>query len=657
MRLTAITATAHPDGSQIDLAWTLPEDAPFPQVRVVRRPDNYPEAADDGVVVPHDPGTTTAADLHLAGERTYYYTLFPFAGDPPVFDPDPHNRVSATAISPYDFAGQLYALLPSIYRRLDTRTFDGLPGGQLRRFLDLPGGELDRLYSLTRTALGLTDVDAVDGTLLPLLAQWIGWPNDAGLPLSGQRNEIRRAPRLYETVGAVPTLDATVARIGDVVSRTKEFVHNVARSNRPERLNLWSAPVSDGTATGEPALVSVNFAYDGRPAAVPEADGSVLFFFHTLRAHGWDIWAKRYTADGKWLASEPVVDRPGIDKHPAAARQGDKLRLFWQSAGADGRWHLQTAVRSGGTWSAPEVLFNDPVPERRMPAAAADNTGGVWLFWLERVAGSWQVRYSRHDGTRWQPDPPATLPLDGGQPTRVDDDLFLLFHPTHPSQRLWLFWARHDPGGPAGQTRWNVAYRSKQGLDPNVADWSPVTALPRAGDGYHDRQPAALASGADLELYRTSTQHGGWSVHQNRLSGTTWGSTRQVSSGAYTDSGPLAVPTGTGTLLVFRSNRSLPHAGTPSGESQTLDSRYAGTTAVLTGAAAKLGLRGSFSDVLTYTYDTGRRDTDLAARDTVGLYLGQRRDGPPVTGDTTIRLAGELADFVPVTTRTVFIKP
>ena len=75
--------------------------------------------------------------------------------------------------------------------------------------------------------------------------------------------------------------------------------------------------------------MSVNFAHDGRPAVVGEADGSSLLLYHTYRRHGWDIWSKRL-AGGEWRSSEPVVDRPGIDKHPTAAGQGDRLWLFWQ---------------------------------------------------------------------------------------------------------------------------------------------------------------------------------------------------------------------------------------------------------------------------------------------------------------------------------------
>ncbi len=559
MRLTDLAAVAHSDGNRIDISWTAPDEVAG--VRVVRRTGTHPVDPDDGVVVAQVSGSSSASDTGLQGETMYYYTLFPFDGAPPVYDPDPHNRVSAMAIAPYGFAGLLYSALPAIYRRYDADRLPapgtGLPSdqdkGELRRFLDLPGGELDRLYSLARAALGFTDLDRADGRLLPLLAGWIGWQTNYGLPISVQRNEIRSAPSIYQTIGGVPELDSTVTRITGWPSRTKEFVHNVARTNQPERLNLWTALRDTSGVFSEPVLASVNFAYDGRPAAIRETDGSALFVYHTRRREGWDIWAKRYAA-GAWEPSEPLVDRPGIDKHPSVALVGDRLWMFWQGydpaqAESDRFWRIWFVTRDGAAFSAPAV-FGDAGTERRMPTAVADGSGGLWLFWLEQVGGSWQLRYNRHDGTDWQLATPQTMPLDAGQPPRVEDDLFVLFHSASASQPLWIFWARHEPG----QTRWSVVYRIKQGLDPAVADWSPIRPLPKAGaDGYHDRQPAVLqTAGGDLEVYVSSTRNGGWTIVRTTLAvgPLTWSGAEQVVGGPYARRAPLAVNTDEGTLLM-----------------------------------------------------------------------------------------------------------
>ncbi len=665
-RLLDIVATGHPDGNRIDLAWTVPPGAP-PGVRVVRNTGSHPSTPDDGAVVAHALGSTSVTDLGtggngLAGERVYYYTLFPFTGDPAVYDPDPHNRTSAMAVSPYGFAEQLYGLLPSIYRRYDAERTPAIrPGdpagqvlGQLRGFLDLPGGELDRLYSLLRSALSLTDLDRVDGNLLPLLADWIGWPTDFGRSVGAQRNEIRFAPHLYQTVGTVPTVDATVARLTGWANRTKEFVHNVACSNQPERLNLWSSLRDTGGNWSAPALASVNFAADGRPAVVRDTDGALLFFFHTNRSHGSDIWSKRFTA-GAWEASRPVIDRPGVDANPTAAVQGGTLRLFWQSF--DTQWRISSATRAGGGWSQP-ATFGDPATQRRAPAAVPDNAGGTWLFWLEKLAGVWQVRYNRHDGTTWQLANPATFPLDAGALPRAEDDLFVLFHPANATQRLWVFWSRHEPGGPAGQTRWTTFYRIKAGLDPNVSDWSTVRQVPKAGTGgYHDRLAVALPSGTNVEAFWSTTQNGGWSVTRNTVNASTfgWGTNQQLTTGPYTRRAPAAVDTGSGVLLVYRANDSILRPSTVFGATSTLDHGYAGTTTVDTGAAAKLAARGEYEDFLTYSYDTGRTNDDRIARDAVGLFLTATTNDDAAIAAGVTRLAGALPDFMPVTARPVFI--
>ncbi|MEI9971359.1 MAG: hypothetical protein WDO73_04485 [Ignavibacteriota bacterium] len=102
--------------------------------------------------------------MNLESETAYYYALFPYHSNPPVYEPDSHNRVSTVATGPYDFAGQMYALLPALYHRYDEARGPNPDSrlappdrlhGQLRRFLDLPGSQFDQIYSLARAALQL----------------------------------------------------------------------------------------------------------------------------------------------------------------------------------------------------------------------------------------------------------------------------------------------------------------------------------------------------------------------------------------------------------------------------------------------------------------------------------------------------------------------
>ena len=124
------------------------------------------------------------------------------------------------ATSPLGLAGQMYPLLPLIYRRYDTvlpptrRADVGVEDrdrGALRRFLDLPGGQLDQLYSLTRAVLDLSTWTV-----------WTGAPAAAGgldrletdycLPLepSATRSAMRRSSTRRSASSLV---EATVARI------------------------------------------------------------------------------------------------------------------------------------------------------------------------------------------------------------------------------------------------------------------------------------------------------------------------------------------------------------------------------------------------------------------------------------------------------------
>jgi hypothetical protein len=676
MRLRNITAQAHAAGNRIDLAWTNPDPVNFPGVRVVRRTGTHPLNENDGVIVADDLGLLSASDTGLNGETVYYYSLFPFKPGPPKqFEGDLHNRASAIATGPYDFAGRMYALLPALYHRYDeaqgpTSDTAVAPAdrlkGQLRRFLDLPGSQLDQIYSLARAALEFHNLDRVEGSLLPLLAQWIGWNTDYGLEIGAQRSELRFAPSIYETVGLIPTVEATVKRVSNWESRTKEFVHNVARTNQPERLNLWSMLRPPAGSFGVPSLASLNFVYEGRPTAVREADGSLSFFYQTYRRHGWDIWTKQFVA-GQWQPSSPVVDQPGLDTHPIAAMQGAVLWLFWESCDPSepvgGRkWRLNFSTRTGGTWSAPAV-FSDAATERRSPAAAVDDAGGLWLFWLERTTSGWAVRYNRHDGTNWLPAP-VDFPADAGVDPRVESDLYLMFHPTSATQRLWLFWARHDPGGPPGQSRWTIAYRIKQSTNPATSDWSVVRTLPKVAPDNHDREPSPLiAPGGNIELFWSSSRNGGWTLFHATLDigAFNWSAPQQLAGTPFSNRAPLAVDTGAGVLLAFRSNQSLLYSSAVYGATQTLDARYGGATTADTRNAAKIALQGKLDDFQTYTYDAGesgvRSNEDRIARDTIGLFLTPDTADPARIHEIVSKLANVLAGFMPATERAVFITP
>jgi len=728
MRLQHITATPHPAGNRIDLRWEYPETAVFTGVRLVRRAGTHPTAPDDGAAVPvaqvelhiqRQPDGATevlrfvgadvpiedagdewrithggrlyvvqkqahrlrifgfAEDRELKAETVYYYMLFPETGDssqPYVFDR--HNRVAALVTGRYSMAGQMYDLLPAIYHRYDTRLPATIPDdmapedterGQLRRFLDLPGGQLDEIYSFAKALLNVYDLDQADGAMLPLLAQWIGWATDYRLDIADQRRELRYAPYLYPTIGLIPTLEATVKRLLGWESRTKEFVHNVFCSNTPERLNLWLRQRSSTGAWSQPTKpLSLNFAYEGRPAAVQDSDVTLWLFFHTLRQGRWEIWYKTYRAGQDWAPSQPLVKNQPIVKYPTAALQGTTLWLFWLSYDEQGRrWQLYCRTREEKKdWSHAQ-LFEAAAGDTRTPCAVADNDGGLWLFWIEQAAGRWQVRYQRHNGAKWEPESAATLPLGDGKDPKVkddlvEDDLFVLFHPYNAELPLWVFWARREPIGKPGQTRWRVAYRVKQKV---TDDWSETRTLPPLTWEDDDREPAALAcKDGTVEVFWSSTRAGSWSVWHTLLDSAAGepGTAERITGNPYSQRSPLPIAAPAETLLVYRSNESLSYASDNYTATRTLDMRYAGCTTVDTRNLTKTrALRGRFEDFQTYVFDTGpggaRTKDNRYARDTVGSYLTPNIEDPARVERNVKRLENVLRTFIPTQVRHVSI--
>lgn len=759
MRLEAIEVTPHSAGNRIHLTWRNPDPVAFPGVRVVRRVGTYPTSPQpgsprEGLVVadvhPASPQTVSLdetgryhlVDDHLQGETVYYYAFFPYRDDPPQYQIDQHNRAAAMATAPYDLAGQMYSLLPAIYHRYDTaRSPTGLAGmaeadqqrGQLRRFLDLPGGQLDQLYSFARALLDLYNLGRVDGRLLPLLAEWIGWQTDYRLEIDTQRNEIRNAPAIYRTIGLIPTVEATVKRISGWESRAKEFVHNVFAANRPERLNLWSRRHSSGGDWTQPmAPLSLDFAYEGRPALVQDAAGTVWCFYHTLNKKWWNIWYKQLSTFGvassfqselaeglvstdlqqafaeagfalsqratvdqqapgwtirdsvndevygvlpgttqlnvhRWTPSQPLIERKRFDRHPATARQDERLWVFWDSYDVDSqRWRIDYRTHSDGEWSSSHI-FGDDETARRSPAVVVDQAGRLWLFWLERTAAGarWQLRYNRYPGGVEMLAPGGSFVLPDSTDPGGYSDLFVLFHPTAASQRLWLFWAQPQPIAQPGQTRWTVLYRVKQGLDPAATDWSAVRTLPKADPDRHDREPAVVVTDTgDLDVFWSANRDGGWSIWQRSLAiadpnAHVWGPAQGITEPPYSQRHPLPFSVDDERLLLYRSNQSLTYSSQVYQATETFDGRYAGSTTVHTRNAAKIALGGAFGDFQTYTYDIGRlgqrSNEDWYSRDTLGLYLTPDTVDADSVAQGITRIDRVLDEFMPITDRAVFI--
>ncbi len=625
------------------------------------------------------PLSTFVADRELKGETTYYYTLFPHHNDPPDYHVDSHNRIAALATAPYDLAGQMFNQLPGVYHRYDTVLAAGniVPAadrqkGQLRRFLDLPGEQLDQIYSFAGALPDLTNLDKIDGRLLSLLAQWIGWQTDFRQEFDNQRNEIRDAPSIYQTIGIVPTVEATVKRILGWESRVKEFVHNVCLTNRPEQLNLWIRHRNEANEWPEPTNpLSLDFAYEGRPALVNDNNGTYWLFYQTLKDEQWDIWYKTWTgsetdswaAPDLWQPSQPLTQYGDHDRHPAAAAWDGALWVFWDAYDkADRTWRVDYRIYRNNNWSATLTLAaeGETPTERKSPAVVADpDNNQLWLFWLERAQGNaaWQLEYQRYDDpSAMTLSPDSSLTLNNGAEFGLEQDLFLLFHDQDAAQPLWLFWAYQETTG----GRWHVAYRVKTSLDPTASDWDVVRPLPKDGPPpYDDREPAAILITADtLDLFWSSNQGGNWSIRQRNLAGGshTWGTAEQITSPPYSQRTPFPLAE---DAIIYRSNRSLTYSSSIYRATETVDHRYAGSTTVDAGNEPKRALWGQFDDFQTYIYDAGENqqpdDQDWYARDTVGIYLTPDTDNSTLILHNQNLIKDAIKQFLPIQVRPVFI--
>lgn len=198
--------------------------------------------------------------FRLEDRTAYYYELDD--GTVPSGEAVANYRAVAPAGGVHGANRRIYDLLPEVYKRHDVRVLpeafalSGVPeasrsGGQLRRFVDMFGTTVDAMRSSADRLLDLHDGHDTEARFLPGLSSWIGWERTDRAAIPAQRNELLSATRLFDVVGSVPALRATVTQQTGWSSQVAEFHQHIWRSNEPaQRLVQGFEEVSPGTWLG-----------------------------------------------------------------------------------------------------------------------------------------------------------------------------------------------------------------------------------------------------------------------------------------------------------------------------------------------------------------------------------------------------------------------
>lgn len=634
-------------------------------------------------------GVTRVQDTGLGAGKTYYYTLFPYKGTPPEYVTGTANRASALCTGSVDFAGRMYRSLPVIYHRYDTR----LPGekeavragmvetdkkrGQLRRFLDIPGSMLDQFNTFAASVMDAHDIERVDGALLPLLGNWLGWDIFFNKELAGKRNELRHAPSIMQGIGLVPTLETVVRLVTGWDNRVREFVHNIFLSNDPDKLNLWKARKdSTGKWHEDSEVFSLDYAFEGRNAVVTDGNGVTWLFYHTRRSGHWDIWYKTYHEDSQWSPSQPLTVGPPIDKHPTAVIRNGVVTVYWNCFDKEtGKWSILSRENTNGQWTETKT-FSHGLPdgaERKSPRAVVDGSGGMLLFWQEKsnqgVSGTkWVWKYNRYSGTSWELDAALPVPADSGANPRIGDDLFVFTRLSGGTRRICFCWSRRKILSTGGRGGSEIALREKTGTGMTTG-WGAVRAVPHAPSSFHyrDTEPAAIAeSDGSVHLFWSSDRSGGktlWTMDIADMSGTSAAldiaDAKQVLQSDYSQRWPLPYKDGGDLILVYRSDRGIAYQGAQYRDFEETDYLTTGSMSLETRNQPMTRRMGKYNDSRDYTYDTGTGGTPTPdtwyTPETVGIYLTPDTADLPAVTEKLESLKSVLARFMPIQTRAVFI--
>jgi phage tail-like protein len=556
MYVKEIKAEPNASGGQIDLSWKNPSKDEFPNfkgvkfkgVKIVRRGRRFPEAFPpqfsdtindflyDGTLV-YNGTEESFSDKELHGETVYYYTFYTYDDNA---DPtkvrhftNRASRVAAMATSNYGMGGKLNELIPAIYKRYDTIYAE--PGtvapedeqkGELQRFMEILGGQLDLIGSFVAGTRKFLDLDQCDGSLLPLLAQWIGWQTNPSLDINSQRNEIRYAPELYKTVGIVANLRAFVNRLINWDCQVKEFVHNVFVSNEPEQLNIWSQKLVNGNWC-DAELVSLNFAYSGAPSSFVDSNRRLWLFYHTKREGNrdiyrkkridqWDIWYKIFD-QGKWSPGYRVTRSETIDKYPSALQASSGNVWLFYSSHDSSTWNIKTKILAVGGDATRAQLIS----QRGEPFTLTDGSTLV-------------------------------ISVDGAIETVVtfrSADFINIGNATCAEVVVAL--NRYVPSLTASEETGKIHLASNTVGEGSslIIDIDASTAASSLGFGagfpnvlQSDMEPAAFEDDTEhIWLFWSSHREGNWDIWYNKFDGISWGTEQRLTSDLTADREPAGV--------------------------------------------------------------------------------------------------------------------
>lgn len=563
----------------------------------------------------------------------YHYRLYRLDPALPAGHESPRAwRAFGTATARFGFADRLYRMLPAAVQRYDEPEAEDRTArrGQLRRFLQVFGAGLDQFRGLAESLRRRHDIQRARADLLPSLARWIGWDPDLTASLPLQRTDILFAPRIYETVGTTPNVRSLVNRITDWECRTKEFVHNVFRTNAPEEVPLWELwqVRQTGGAWSEPGLLVGSDGFVGRPVAVP-ADGTLWLFWHSDRSGRREIWLQRL--DGVDPAPRRAMldtpdDAAGLsysDQDPTAVADGGRVRLFW-SSDREGSVDIWTRTFDGVPGGDAERLTEHPAADRR-PAAVMDAAGRTRVFWQSDRRGPTDIWARVHDGSAWgEPHRVTTATVRDEMPAALLD----------AADRVWLFFTAEGRGPAADAGGRDIFVRVLDG--GTWSDPEPVTT------GRHrDEAPFALVRDGDVHVFWHSDRDGRWDIWTRRHDGTDWTPAERLTDHPDADKDPTAVVDGGGSArVIWRSQR-----GAMRDRSRTIDTDDADMLATL----------GEFEDRAHYTYDTGTWNRDWYARDTVGIYLTTDTEDPARVARVVTRVRDFVEPFRPLPVRYVWV--
>jgi len=289
----------------------------------------------------------------------------------------------------------------------------------------------------------------------------------------------------------------------------------------------------DGISWGAEERITTAANESENPAIAIDSNNTVYLFWADRMRGDWEIYYISRDLSG-WSSIECLTDAQSLVNNPSVSTDSNNdLHVVWQALHYSGAYQIIYQRTQYSAWLPPDTLSLS-YADHKYPAIAIDGYGIIHVVSRESPSSDECIRYTKSDGSTWEPPISIVCREDAGAPSLcadADGKLHLAFHDK-----------RFD--------NFEVFYKH---FDGSV--WQPAVRLSDAPA--KSLQPSLVSTGTGEVTVVWSDERDGdytYEIYSKHFDGASWGPESRLTYAPGTSCYPSAAIDMAGTLQVIWSD-------------------------------------------------------------------------------------------------------